>query len=214
MRNVQLNKEVLYMDWFMKNLEKCPAVAILRGVTPKEIADVCDALWEAGITVLEIPLNSPNALESIAIAAKHCAGRQSVGAGTVLTPEDVENVAKAGGTFIISPNTDCDVIRKTKALGLVSIPGFFTPSEGFAAVKAGADFLKLFPACLGPGYVKDIQAVLKAPILAVGGVNAENIPSFMKLCKGVGIGSALYKAGKTPEEIKADAAKIVAAVKC
>ena len=201
------------MNDFINYLEKCPAVAILRGVTPDEIVAVCDALWEAGITVLEIPLNSPDACESIRLAAIHCKGRQKVGAGTVLTPEDVENVQKAGGEFIISPNTDCQVIQKTKALGLISIPGFFTPSEGFAAVKAGADFLKLFPACLGPGYVKDILAVLKAPILAVGGVNAENIPSFMKLCKGVGIGSAIYKAGMTPQEVKEAAEKVVKAVR-
>lgn len=201
------------MNDFINYLEKCPAVAILRGVTPDEIVAVCDALWEAGITVLEIPLNSPDACESIRRAAIHCKGRQKVGAGTVLTPEDVENVQKAGGEFIISPNTDCQVIQKTKALGLISIPGFFTPTEGFAAVKAGADFLKLFPACLGPGYVKDIQAVLKAPILAVGGVNAENIPSFMKLCRGVGIGSAIYKAGMTPQEVKEAAEKVVKAVR-
>ena len=200
------------MNQVLIDLEKCPGIAILRGVTPGEITNICDALWESGITVLEIPLNSPDAIESIRLAALHCAGRQSVGAGTVLTPRDVENVHKAGGKFVISPNTDCDVIQKTKELGLISIPGFFTATEGFAAIKAGADMLKLFPACLGPSYVKALQAVIKIPILAVGGVNAGNIPSFMKLCKGVGIGSAIYKPGDTPATVKENAGKIVKAL--
>ena len=200
-------------EQFEKFLKECPAIAILRGITPVEVPEICDRLFQAGIRLLEIPLNSPDAFKSIAIASEHCAGRQMVGAGTVLTPEDVIGVWKANGTFIISPNTDADVIRETKRLGLISIPGFFTASEGFAALKAGADYLKLFPACLGPGYVKDLKAVIKAPILAVGGVNAENIPVFMKVCAGVGIGSALYKAGKSLDQVKKDALSIVSAVK-
>ena len=194
-------------------LKECPIVAILRGITPEEVSAVCDVLFEKGIRILEIPLNSPDACKSIKIAAEHCAGRQMVGAGTVLTPEDVRNVKNAGGTFIISPNTDVDVIKETKACGMLSMPGFFTASEGFTALKAGADYLKLFPAILGPSYVKDLQAVIKAPIFAVGGVNAGNIPDFLKLCAGVGIGSALYKAGKSPEDVKADAEKIIESIK-
>ena len=200
-------------EQFEKYLKECPAIAILRGITPAEVPEICDRLFQAGIRLLEIPLNSPDAFKSIAIASEHCANRQMVGAGTVLTPEDVVGVWKANGTFMISPNTDMEVIRETKRLGLISIPGFFTATEGFAALKAGADYLKLFPACLGPGYIKDLKAVIKAPILAVGGVNAENIPAFMKVCAGVGIGSALYKAGKTPDQLSADAAAIVAAVR-
>lgn len=190
---------------FESLLQECPIIAILRGITPEEVPAVCDVLFEAGIKILEIPLNSPDVFRSIKIAAAHCSGRQMVGAGTVLTPEDVRNVKAAGGTFIISPNTDADVIKETKSCGLLSMPGFFTASEGFAALKAGADYLKLFPAILGPAYVKDLQAVIKAPIFAVGGVNAGNIPDFLKLCAGVGIGSALYKAGKPLESIAADA---------
>ena len=190
---------------FESLLNECPIIAILRGITPEEVPAVCDVLFEAGIKILEIPLNSPDVFRSIKIAADHCSGRQMVGAGTVLTPEDVRNVKAAGGTFIISPNTDADVIKETKSCGLLSMPGFFTASEGFAALKAGADYLKLFPAILGPAYVKDLQAVIKAPIFAVGGVNAGNIPDFLKLCAGVGIGSALYKAGKPLESIAADA---------
>ena len=198
---------------FEKFMAECPAVAILRGITNAEVTAVCDALYEAGIRLLEIPLNSPDAIKSIAIASEHCKERMAVGAGTVLTVEDVNNVHKAGGTFIISPNTDTDVIKETKKLGMLSIPGFFTATEGFAAIKAGADYLKLFPACLGPSYVKDLKAVIKAPIMAVGGVNAGNIPEFMKVCCGVGIGSALYKAGKSPEDIRKDAEAIFHAVK-
>ena len=194
-------------------LEECPLVAILRGITPAEVPAVCDVLFESGIKLLEIPLNSPNAFMSIAIAAEHCGERQMVGAGTVLTPEDVDEVMKSGGKFIISPNTDAEVIRETKRLGMLSIPGFFTASEGFSALKAGADYLKIFPAILGPGYVKDLKAVIKAPIMAVGGVNAGNLPDFLKVCCGAGIGSALYKAGKSPEELARDASALVRAAR-
>ena len=198
---------------FEKLMGECPLVAILRGITPAEVPAVCDVLLEKGIKILEIPLNSPNAFESIAIAVKHCGDKQMVGAGTVLTVEDVRGVKAAGGSFVISPNTDLDVIRETKKQQMLSIPGFFTASEGFAALKAGADYLKLFPAILGPGYVKDLKAVIKAPIMAVGGVNAENLSAFMKVCCGAGIGSALYKAGKSLEAVAADAEKMVAAVR-
>ena len=141
---------------FEKFMQQCPAIAILRGLTTPEAPAVCDALYAAGITLLEIPLNSPDPFNTIAAAVKHCGERQMVGAGTVLTPEDVRNVAAAGGKFIISPNTDAAVIRETKKCGLISIPGFFTASEGFVAQAAGADYLKLFPAILGPTYVKDL----------------------------------------------------------
>ena len=192
---------------------ECPAVAILRGLTTPEVPAICDALYAAGITLLEIPLNSPEPLTSIAAAVKHCGDRQMVGAGTVLTPEDVRNVAAVGGKFIISPNTDVEVIKETKKCGLISIPGFFTASEGFTAQKAGADYLKLFPAILGPTYVKDLKAVIKLPIMAVGGVNAENSPAFMKLCCGVGIGSAIYTPGRSAAEVEAAARKIVNSLK-
>ncbi|MDD3154259.1 MAG: 2-dehydro-3-deoxy-6-phosphogalactonate aldolase [Victivallaceae bacterium] len=190
---------------------QAPVIAILRGITPDEIGSVTDALYRGGVLLLEIPLNSPDALTSISRAAKHCAGRQMVGAGTVLTSEDVRAVAQAGGKFIISPNTDVEVIEETVRQGLISMPGFATASEGFTAIKAGADYLKLFPAGqFGPGYIKDLQAVIKKPICAVGGVNSENIPAFMKVCAGVGIGSALYKPGVTPEEIEVRAREMVA----
>ena len=194
-------------------LEACPLVAILRGITPDEVTAVCDVLFDSGIKLLEIPLNSPNAFESIAIAVEHCGERQMVGAGTVLTPEEAAEVKNSGGKFVISPNTDAEVIRETKRLGMLSIPGFFTASEGFSALKAGADYLKLFPAILGPGYVKDLKAVIKAPIMAVGGVNAGNLPDLLKVCCGAGIGSALYKAGKSLEDLARDASGLVRAAR-
>ena len=196
---------------FEKYMAECPLIAILRGITPAEVPAVCDVLFRAGIRLLEIPLNSPDAFTGIAEAVRHTEGRQIAGAGTVLMPEDAEKVHAAGGNFIVSPNTDPAVIRRTKELGMISIPGFFTATEAFAAEHAGADYLKLFPACLGPSYVKDLKAVVRRPVLAVGGVNAENIPAFMKVCAGVGIGSALYKSGKSLEQIGKDAAAMVRA---
>lgn len=190
---------------FSEYAERCPVVAILRGITPDEILEVCEILRESGIRLLEVPLNSPDAVESISRAAEkyHSGDELLVGAGTVLTPEDVRRVADAGGRFIISPDTNPDVIHETKQHKLVSIPGFFTATEAFNALRAGADYLKLFPAgALGPGYVKDLKAVVKAPILAVGGVGETNIGAFLDVCAGVGIGSALYKPGKSTAEIR------------
>lgn len=201
---------------FQEQARRCPVVAILRGITPEEMRPVCEALRTAGIRLLEVPLNSPDALESIrrAAAKYHAAGELLAGAGTVLTAQNVRDVAAAGGRFIISPDANPEVIRETKRLGLVSIPGFFTATEAFTALRAGADYLKLFPAGkLGPGYVKDLKAVIKAPILAVGGVDTDNIAAFLDVCAGVGIGSALYKPGKTPAEIEQAAAVYAAAVR-
>ena len=177
-------------------LKESPIIAILRGITPGEVIDVCNTLYNNGIRVMEIPLNSPTPFESIRLAAGNFGDKMAIGAGTVLTVEDARKVKASGGTFCVSPNTDSEVIKEVKTLGMLSVPGFFTASEGFAALKAGADYLKLFPACLGTSYIKDLQAVIKAPIVAVGGVNGDNMPEFLKICPAVGIGSAIYKAGK------------------
>ncbi len=197
---------------FEKLMQQCPVVAILRGLTTPEVPAVCDALYAAGIRVLEIPLNSPEPFNSIAAAVKYCADRMTVGAGTVLTPEDVQRVHASGGEFIVSPNTDADVIKETKRLGMISVPGFFIASEAFVAQAAGADYLKLFPAILGPAYVKDLKAVIKLPILAVGGVNADNAADFMKVCCGLGIGSAIYKAGRSAAEVETCARQVIASL--
>ncbi|MBS1371686.1 MAG: 2-dehydro-3-deoxy-6-phosphogalactonate aldolase [Lentisphaeria bacterium] len=199
---------------FREQAARCPVVAILRGITPDEMPEICEILRGAGIRLLEVPLNSPDAIESIRRAAEkyHAGDELLAGAGTVLTPEDVRRVAGAGGRFIISPDANPEVIRETKKLGLVSIPGFFTATEAFTALRAGADYLKLFPAgALGPGYVKDLKAVVKAPILAVGGVDEHNIAGFLNVCAGAGIGSALYKPGRSAGEIRSAAEAYVKA---
>ncbi len=199
----------LQFDGFLK---ECPILAILRGIGKEEVIPVCDVLYANGIKLLEIPMNTPNALECIKIAADHCGDRQMVGAGTVLTTDEVIGVRNSGGTFAVSPNTEPDVIRQTKACGMLSIPGFFTATEGFQAIKCGADYLKLFPAILGPTYIKDLKAVIKKPIMAVGGVNADNLSDFLKVCCGAGIGSAIYKTGKTIAEVDASAKALLKAI--
>ena len=196
---------------FESFISQCPLIAILRGITTEEAPSVSDTLYEAGFRLMEIPLNSPNAFESIAKASAVNGDRMMVGAGTVLTTDDVDQAHAAGARFIISPNTYEPVIRRTRELGMLSMPGFFTASEAFDAMRAGADYLKLFPARLGVTYVKDLKAVVKAPIFAVGGVNLENLPSLLKECMGAGIGGALYKQGKPLEKVAEDARALVKA---
>ncbi len=199
---------------FQQLLSGCPLVAILRGISPDEVETVCGILADSTVGLLEIPLNTPLALECIAIAAKCCSSRQLVGAGTVLEESQVHRVAAAGGRFVISPNTDPRVIRATKQQQLLSIPGCFTVSEAFAAGQAGADWLKLFPAGrLGAGYIRDLQAVVSLPFLAVGGINAANLREFLTCCDGVGIGGALYRRGKSMDEFRRDVETLVHAVR-
>ena len=202
-------------DVFKKKISECPAIAILRGVKPAEIEGLHDALENGGFTLAEVPLNSPEALESLRLlSAKYDkGGRLLIGAGTVLSEADVVNAAAAGARYIISPDSNPLVIRKTKALGLVSIPGFMTPTEGFSAIQAGADYLKCFPCGrLGPGYIKDLKAVIKTPILAVGGVTASNLSDYLRVADGVGIGSDLYKPGKPISEINLAVQELVKAL--
>ena len=198
---------------FDSHLKEMPIFAILRGITADEVAPVCDALYDAGIKLLEIPLNTPDAFTCIRKAVDCCGSRQMVGAGTVLTKEDVHKVKESGGKFIISPNTDEEVIRETKELSLVSMPGFFTATEGFKAVKAGADYLKLFPAVLGPSYIKDLKTVIKIPILAVGGITKENLGSFLSVAGGAGIGRAIYHPGKPLSETREAAKELASTVR-
>ena len=202
---------------FAEAFAACPLVAILRGLTPAEAEGVGDALVDAGFTLLEVPLNSPDPLTSISAMAKRYAGRAMVGAGTVLTPEAVEQVAAAGGELIISPNTNTDVIRASVARGLVSLPGDYTPSEGFAALAAGAHALKLFPADgASPGFLKAQRAVLPKTtrILAVGGISPDTMAPWRAAgADGFGLGSNLYRAGKSVADVARDAAAFVSAAK-
>ena len=194
---------------FAQAFAACPLVAILRGLTPEEAPAIGDALADAGFTLIEVPLNSPDPFASIRLLADRLAGRALVGAGTVLTVEQVGQVADAGGTLIVSPNTNPDVIRATVAAGLISMPGYFTPSEGFAALAAGATALKLFPADgTSPAMLKAQRAVLPrdVPVLAVGGITPDNMAEWKAAgANGYGLGSNLYKPGKPAAEVAEDA---------
>lgn len=194
---------------------RCPLVAILRGVRPEEADSIGDSLVEAGFTLIEVPLNSPAPLASVERLAARLDGQAIIGAGTVLKRENVSRVKEAGGQLIISPNTDLDVISATIQTGMVSMPGYFTPSEAFAALAAGAHALKLFPAeGASPAILKAQRAVLPRdiPVLAVGSISPDNMAPWRSAgADGFGLGSALYKAGATAAEVGAAARTFVAA---
>lgn len=190
-------------------LAQLPLVAILRGIRPDEIEAAADVLVEAGFRLIEVPLNSPDPLASIEKLARRVGDAAIVGAGTVLTTQQVAQVQDAGGAMIVSPNTDVAVIAETAGRGMVSLPGYFTPSEAFAALAAGASGLKLFPAeAATPAVVKAQRAVLPkdVPLLAVGGISPTNMGPWREAgANGFGLGSALYKAGLGAQEIAANA---------
>jgi 2-dehydro-3-deoxyphosphogalactonate aldolase len=193
----------------------CPLVAVLRGIQPSEVDAIGTALIDAGITILEVPLNSPEPYAAITRLAALAGTRALVGAGTVLDTESVARVAAAGGRLIVSPATDPAVIAATLAMDMVSMPGFFTPSEAFAAIAAGAHALKFFPAEAGsPAVIKALKAVLPRaiPVLAVGGMTPEGLAAWAAAgADGFGLGSGLYRPGTTAEAAAAVAARFVAA---
>ncbi len=205
-------KELLH-----RYLEECPLVGIIRGVTPDEAEAIGAAIHEGGIRIIEVPLNSPDPLQSIERLAKKFGDEVLVGAGTVLDPTDVGKVWDAGGRIIVSPDTNIDVIAATVAIDLVSSPGYFTPSEAFAAIRAGATALKLFPAeAATPAVLKAQLAVLPndIPVLAVGGVTPDNMRPWLNAgATGFGLGGGLYRAGQSPEETLAKARAYVAGLK-
>jgi 2-dehydro-3-deoxyphosphogalactonate aldolase len=196
-------------------LEACGIIAILRGVTPDEVVQVSDELFQAGVRVVEVPLNSPEPFVSIQKLANHFAGRMVVGAGTVLSPQDVNVLKESGGTISVSPDCNPDVIARAVALGLDPLPGVFTPTEAFAAIRAGAKHLKLFPAeAASPTTVKAWKAVLPkhVQVHAVGGVTPQNMGEWLACgVSGFGIGSNLYKSGKSLGDVRKSAEELVAA---
>ncbi len=198
-------------------LAESGVIAILRGVTPDEILAVAGALHAAGVRVVEVPLNSPEPIESIRRLASVFHGRLFCGGGTLLTAADVDAVAAAGGRLMVSPNVDAGVIRRAVALGAVPFPGFATATEAFCAIQAGARHLKLFPASTyGPAHLKALKAVLppEVKVSPVGGVGAADMAVWRRAgAEGFGIGSELYKPGMTPEETGRRAAGLVAAEK-
>jgi 2-dehydro-3-deoxyphosphogalactonate aldolase len=202
---------------FRHYLDACPLVAIIRGVRPDEAEAIGEAIHEAGIRIIEVPLNSPDPLQSIERLAKRFGEEMLVGAGTVLEPADVGRVWDAGGRIIVSPETNIEVIAATEAIDLVSSPGYFTPSEAFAAIRAGATTLKLFPAeAASPAMLKAQLAVIpnEVPVLVVGGIKPDSMRPWLEAgASGFGLGGGLYQAGQSAADTLAKSRAYVAGLK-
>ena len=202
---------------FDEAMRRCPLVAILRGIRPDEAVAVGEALVEAGFAIVEVPLNSPDPLASIRALVAALGERALVGAGTVRRTAEVTEIAAAGGRLVVSPHCDPVVIRAAKAAGMACVPGAFTPTEAFAALDAGADAVKLFPAeALPPVAVKALRAVLPAGtrLIPVGGIDAGTIPGYLAAgAAGFGLGSSLYKPGDGPAAVAAKALPLLAALR-
>jgi 2-dehydro-3-deoxyphosphogalactonate aldolase len=198
-------------------LDECPLVGIIRGVTPDEAEAIGEAIYDAGIRIIEVPLNSPDPLASISKLAVKFGDRALVGGGTVLQPEQVPEVRAAGGRLIVSPNTNVEVITQTVEAGLVSCPGYFTPSDAFDALEAGATALKLFPAeGASPAVLKAQRAVIPndVPIFAVGGIKPDNMQPWLDAgADGFGLGGGLYQPGQSAAATAEKARAYVAGLK-
>jgi 2-dehydro-3-deoxyphosphogalactonate aldolase len=185
-------------------LDQCPLIAIVRGVTPGEAEGIGQAIYEAGVRIIEVPLNSPEPLDSIRRLAQRFGDRMLVGAGTVFTPANVEDVHAVGGRLIVSPHFNPAVVRAAVQAGMVACPGYFTPTEAFAALDAGATALKLFPAeAASPDVLKAQRAVIPAdvPVMIVGGVKPDNMAGWLAAgASGFGLGGGLYQPGQSPED--------------
>lgn len=203
-------------DIFASHVQSCPVVAILRGITPDEIIAIGRALMECGINIIEIPLNSPEPFESIRRLSADAGDKAIIGAGTVLEVPDVAAVKAAGGQLVVSPNTNVAVIAATVAAGMISVPGYFTPTEAFTAIGAGAHAIKLFPAeAASPSVVKAQRAVLPRgfPLFVVGGVQASDAAQWISAgATGFGLGGALYRPGYSPEQVREAAMAFIAAL--
>jgi len=205
------------IELFRRYFDQCPLVAIIRGVTPDEAEAIGQAVYDAGIRIIEVPLNSPDPIESIRRLAARFGESMLVGAGTVLEPERVAEIGAAGGRLIVAPNTNVEVIEETIAAGMVSCPGYFTPSDAFDALEAGATALKLFPAeGASPAVLKAQRAVIpkEVPILVVGGVKPETMQAWLDAgADGFGLGGGLYQPGQSPAETGERARAYVAALR-
>ncbi|CAI1757864.1 2-dehydro-3-deoxy-6-phosphogalactonate aldolase [Serratia proteamaculans] len=192
-----------------------PLVAILRGITPAEVLEHASGLLEAGFEMIEVPTNSPDWQQSVQLLQQHYGARAHIGAGTVIDDEKLEALIASGAPLMVTPNTDPLLIRRAKAAGLISCVGAMTPSEVFAALAAGADIVKIFPAgALGTGYIRALVSVLPktTQLYAVGGVTPENLADYLAAgCTGAGLGSDLYRAGQTSEETRHKAGRFAAA---
>jgi 2-dehydro-3-deoxyphosphogalactonate aldolase len=198
-------------------LATLPLIAILRGVRPAEAPEIGRILVRAGWCVIEVPLNSPSPMDSIRGLASEIGGAALVGAGTVLSPEEVDRVAEAGGRLIVSPDANGAVVRRAKALGLAALPGFFTPTEAFRMIEAGADALKFFPADVAPpAMLKAMKAVLPAqmPIVPTGGIDVANMQAWRDAgAAAFGIGGALYKPGIALDALRGKAERLASAAR-
>jgi 2-dehydro-3-deoxyphosphogalactonate aldolase len=202
-----------FTDWLMP----CPLVAILRGVRPDEVVGIADVLDSRGIAIIEVPLNSPAPLDSIRLLTERFGARLLIGAGTVMTPAQVTAIHAAGGRLIVTPHTATEVIRAAKELGMFACPGFATPTEAFAALAAGADALKLFPAeAASPSVLRALRAVLPpaTAVLPVGGIDASNMSAWLAAgAAGFGLGSAIYRAGDSATRVRDKATVLVEKLK-